>query len=324
MDARSVLVGLGALTETIRGRIVLALEDGRELTVTELREVLSLPQSTVSRHLRVLADTGWVRSRRESTNRLYSTAEDGWGDATARLWAVLGPEFRALSESRDDAVRLERVLVGRSSRSKTFFSEAADSWDRTREAMFGDRFQLLALLALFRQDWTIGDLGCGTGAVAELLASLTQRVVAIDDSPHMLEAARSRLAKHSNVEVRRGALESLPLADGELDAATMILVLHHTGDPGRSIQESARAIGPGGRLLIVDMSPHERTDFQARMGHVWLGFSRPRVERWLRAAGMDLMTFIDLPLESSASGPPLFAATAVRQAGTAEPGPRPD
>jgi ArsR family transcriptional regulator len=137
-----------------------------------------------------------------------------------------------------------------------------------------------------------------------------RRVVAIDASPAMLKAARERLGGHGNVEVREGELENLPLADDELDAAVLFLVLHHLAEPPRVLAEAARGLAPGGRLLVVDMNPHERQEYRQEMGHVWLGFDRRQLGRWTAAAGFEGLRLEPLPPDPEAKGPTLFAATA--------------
>ena len=71
-----------------------------------------------------------------------------------------------------------------------------------------------------------------------------------------------------------------------LDAATLALVLHHLPEPerGRS-REVARVLKPGGRLLVVDMLPHDRESYRQQMGHVWLGFSEEHIRRILDESG---------------------------------------
>jgi ArsR family transcriptional regulator len=126
----------------------------------------------------------------------------------------------------------------------------------------------------------------------------------------MLDAARENLAGHEHVELRQGPLEKLPIADGELDVALMMLVLHHLPEPKRVLAEAARALKPGGRLLIVDMLPHEHEEYRQTMGHVWLGFSEKQMTQWLHAAGFKDVRWCALPPESKAKGPSLFVATA--------------
>ncbi len=84
--------------------------------------------------------------------------------------------------------------------------------------------------------------------------------------PTCCSAARNAWAAHANVDVRRGALEALPIDDAQLDVAVLALVLHHVPDPARAIAEAARVLAPGGRVLIVDMLPHDRDRVPAAHG----------------------------------------------------------
>jgi ArsR family transcriptional regulator len=308
-----ILEHLAALSDVTRCRLLLVL--GRqELTVSEVCRVLQLPQSTVSRHLKILSDGGWVHTRREGTRRLYSLVPDDLAPDARGLWGLAREHVSSAGAAREDARRLESVLVERRARSREFFASAAGRWDRMRDELFGSRIYSLSLLGLLDADWTVGDLGCGTGAVTEALAPFVGRVLAVDGSPEMLGAARERLGAFENVELRRGELETLPLDDRSLDAATLILVLHHLPDPGRVLTEVARTLRPGGRLLIVDMLPHDRQEYQQQMGHVWLGFSEEQIGRLLGAAQLSPGGFRALPADPSAHAPSLFAAVARRAA----------
>jgi ArsR family transcriptional regulator len=125
----------------------------------------------------------------------------------------------------------------------------------------------------------------------------------------MLQAARRRLHAIDNVDLRRGEIEALPIDDDRLDAATMMLVLHHVPEPGRALAEVARVLKPGGRLLLVDMLPHDRESYRQQMGHVWLGFSEPQLNGWLKDAGFSDSRIVALPPDTKAKGPALFVAT---------------
>ena len=228
----------------------------------------------MSRHLKVLAHDGWVAARSEGTSRLYRLAADDLDPAARRLWALLREQSASLPVTRQDDRRLSSVLAQRRTQSQAFFSSAAGQWDRLRRDMFGERFDLAALVGLLDDRWVVGDLGCGTGQIAATLAPFVRRVVAVESSRAMLSAARRRLQGVGNVELRRGELEALPIDDQRLDAAAICLVLHHLSDPPAVLREAARALRPSGRLLIVDMFRHDRADYQQQMGHVWLGFER--------------------------------------------------
>ena len=300
---------MSALADATRSRILLLLER-HELTVGEACTVLQLPQSTVSRHLKLLADDGWVASRAEGTSRRYRMSADGLDESARGLWRIVRDQVATLPAAGHDAARLRSVLAQRTTQSRAFFSSSAGQWDRLRAELFGERTDLLGLFALLPEEWTVGDLGCGTGRLSEALAPFARRVVAVDASAAMLEAARARLAATPNVEVRAGELESLPVADGELDAAVASLVLHYLADPEAALAEAFRALRPGGRLVVVDMMPHDREEFRHTMGHVWPGLGEEQVAGWLRAAGFEAPRHLPLPPDPAAKGPRLFAASA--------------
>lgn len=301
---------LSTLSDATRSRMLLLLER-HELMVSELCSVLQLPQSTVSRHLKTLSDTGWVASRRDGTSRYYTLSLEERGHAR-RLWALLRDQVSVTAGADQDARRLKNVLARRQSKSQEFFESTAGQWDKVRADLFGTSSHLQALPALVDERWTVGELGCGTGQVAGALAPFVARVIAVDRSGEMLQAARRRLRDLPTVEVRRGELEALPIADDELDAATLLLVLHHLPDPAAALSEAHRALKAGGRLVIADMLPHDREEYRQQMGHVWLGFSEEQMRRLLSAAGFDRIRIVALPVNAAAKGPALFVATGMK------------
>lgn len=309
----AIFEDLTALGDATRSRMLLLLER-HELTVTELCAVLQLPQSTVSRHLKTLADAAWVTSRRDGTSRYYTLAlDEGNAAQSRRLWTLLREEVSATRAADQDARRLRTVLTGRQMKSRQFFDSAAAQWDKLRQDLFGRASHLQALPALLDRRWIIGDLGCGTGELTATLAPFVGGIIAVDRSGDMLQAARRRLRDFPNAEVRHGELEALPIADGELDAATLVLVLHHLPDPAAALREAWRVLKPEGRLLVADMLPHDREEYRQQMGHVWLGFAEEQVRRLCTAAGFDDVRVVPLSADREAKGPALFVAGAIKQ-----------
>jgi len=302
---------LSTLSDATRSRMLILLER-HELTVSELCTILQLPQSTVSRHLKTLSDSGWVTSRRDGTSRYYSLSLDDRANHVRRLWSLLRDQVSVTAGADQDARRLKNVLARRQSKSQEFFESTAGQWDKLRAELFGAGSYLQALPALLDDRWIVGDLGCGTGQVANALAPFVARVIAVDRSGEMLQAARRRLRDLPAAEVRRGELEALPVADAELDAATLMLVLHHLPDPGAALKEAHRALKGGGRLVIADMLPHDHEEYRQQMGHVWLGFSEEQMQRLLTAAGFERIRIAALPANAAAKGPSLFVASAVK------------
>jgi SAM-dependent methyltransferase len=306
--APAILDHLASLADTTRSRLLLLL-DRNALTVSELCGITQLPQSTVSRHLKALVDGGWITSRAEGTSRLYTMTRDDLDAARRRLWLLVREQVGPTPAATQDQRRLQAALAERRTTSQEFFSSSAGQWDRLREELFGDRFQLAAFAALADAGWTVGDLGCGTGQVSAALAPFVGRIVAVDASAAMLQAAKKRLHGFENIDLRRGELEALPIDDDRLDAATLMLVLHHVPDPARALAEVARVLKPEGRVIIADMLPHDRDNYRQQMGHVWLGFSGEHITAMLRESGFEQVRVVALPADPRAKGPGLFIAT---------------
>ena len=309
LTAPSLLDSFSALADSTRCRMLWLLER-HELTVSELCSVLQLPQSTVSRHLRMLADAEWLTSRRDGTSRYYAISLGGPAGPRAQIWDLTREQVAGRAGADQDERRLARVLAERREASQQFFATSAGQWDRLRDELFGHEFVPGALLGLLPSHWIVGDLGCGTGALLPTLAPHVARVIGVDASGEMLAAARERVQALTNVDLRVGTLEALPLADASLDAVTLILVLHHVPAPALALTEAMRVLKPGGQLLIVDMTAHERDEYRQRMGHVWLGFSEDQIERYLTHAGFSSVRIHPLPPAADAKGPTLFAASA--------------
>src|SRR4051812_44589853 len=168
VSSAAIFDDLTALSDATRSRMLLLLER-HELTVGELCTVLQLPQSTVSRQLKTLADAGWVSSRKDGTSRYYALAV-GRLAGQAELWTLTRAQLDGRAGIAQDARRLAHVLARRGSASQRFFAESAGEWDTLRDDLFGAGIALRALVGLLPSGWTVGDLGCGTGAILPVLA----------------------------------------------------------------------------------------------------------------------------------------------------------
>jgi ArsR family transcriptional regulator len=251
-------------------------------------------------------------SRRAESRGERVEGRDELDPSARRLWLLVREQVGSSPAAAQDQRRMQAALAERRTKSQEFFASSAGQWDRVRDELFGDRFHLAALAALADGTWTAGDLGCGTGQVSAALAPFVARVIAVDASAAMLQAAKRRLHEFDNIDLRRGDLEALPIDDARLDAATLMLVLHHVPEPERALAEVARVLTPQGRVIIVDMLPHDRESYRQQMGHVWLGFSDDHVRRLCREAGFEAVRIVSLPPDAHAKGPGLFVATATK------------
>ncbi|MHC5109471.1 MAG: ArsR/SmtB family transcription factor [Planctomycetota bacterium] len=254
-----------AMADKTRQR-VLSVLSRQELSVSELVELLRQPQSTVSRHLKVLREAGLIVDRRDGPTVLYSVPAVTEQDETAlggRLldWVKDQPLGPGLKQ------RLRDVVDRRVQNSDGFFGRIGHRWDTLREASFGRSFQWEAFLSLLPSTWSVADIGTGTGYMLPTLARHFDRVFGVDPVESMLELARRRVetGSHENISLLRGDLGDIPLDDGSVDLALAVLVLHHVADPGCAMREIHRVLRPGGSCLIVEQREHGSQAFQDRM-----------------------------------------------------------
>jgi SAM-dependent methyltransferase len=291
---------------------ILALLEREELAVQELMEVLGMAQSRVSRHLGILRDAAVVRDRRDGTFVLYQLALPASGPWRA-AWEVAARDLRRDPASERDQAALARVVEARSSRSRSFFDAVGPEWDALRKVWSDDLLRARAVGRLVPEGLRAVDVGTGTGVLAQELSRLGVRVVAVDRSSRMLDAARARIdaAGATNIELRAGDASALPLADGEVDAAFAHMVLQYLPAPGEALREMARVVRPGGRVVVADFSRHERAWMREELGVLRLGFDEEEVAGFFRAAGLDDFRFEEQPPAArGADLPATFIASA--------------
>ena len=307
-DGPEIVGRFGLLSDYARIRVLRLLER-EELSVGELSRALQIPQSTVSRHLKVLHEDGWLVKRADGPSSLYRLVAASLDSGAAPIWTLVRDQLAANAVLAEDDRRLVQVLAERRDDPRSFFSRLGEGWDAVRQDLFGSAFAAESLAALLPPNLIVADLGCGTGNMAALLVPFVQRVILIDREPAMLAAAKQRLDPSAHADFREGDLLAPPLKNGEVDAAIFGLVLHHLEDPGAALSAVRPALRAGGRVIIIDIVPHDREAYRATMGHKHLGFSEGDVRRWANAADLTLERYIPLRPDTIARGPGLFAAT---------------
>ena len=302
------MTALASLSDMVRLRLLRVIER-EELSVGELSKILQLPQSTVSRHLKLLNDNGWVSRRASGPASFFRMDPGEIGAEAAEIWQVVQKQLGTAPTLADDDDRLTEVLAERRTDSKAFFGRIVGDWDRLRGELFGEEFTGEALLSFLDPDWVVADLGCGTGMTTEKLAPVVKRVIAVDREPEMLGAAKRQLERLDNVEFRQDDLTALSLGDATVDAAIVSLVLVYVAEPVAAVREAARILRPGGRVMLVDMVVHDREVYLHSMGHHHLGFDESTVRGWAGDAGLADVRYRRLRPDTDAKGPGLFVAT---------------
>jgi ubiquinone/menaquinone biosynthesis C-methylase UbiE len=96
------------------------------------------------------------------------------------------------------------------------------------------------------------EVGCGTGEFARLLAKRSERVLAADLSPRMIETARARLKDHPNIEYLVADATSWAFPSERFDCVAPIATLHHLPF-GPMLAKMRDALKPSGTLLLLDL-----------------------------------------------------------------------
>ena len=301
-----------ALADETRRRTLTVLKQ-HELSVSELVSVLDQPESTVSRHLRVLRDATLIVDRRNGNAVMYSVPSSGSLGGDLDPLGGLTEWLGRQALPRSIKGRLDAVLHKRGDMSRRFFNAQGSRWDTLREESFGSRFELEAFMALLPDNWTVADIGSGTGYLLPVLARHFRRVIGVEPAGRMIAAATERVEREGlkNVELRTGELEELPISRGSVDLALAVLVLHHVASPASAVSELRRISRKGGAVLLVEQYAHQNESFRTRMQDRLWGFDPAELVAWLEAAGFTECRSVKLgTAELADDAPELFAVTA--------------
>jgi ArsR family transcriptional regulator len=266
--------------------------------VLELSQILAMPQSGMSHHLKILTRAGLLTTRREGNSIFYRRAQLPASAALAPLQQALLAAVDELPADIAVDARVETVRADRSQRSQQFFAENASQFRAQQELIAGfDVYgaQAAELLASCfpRGDKTQGgasalEVGPGEGAFLAYMAPHFERVVALDNSREMLGQAQefARQAGLSNIEFMYGDTGSA-LRDGlEVDCIVLNMVLHHVPSPAAMFQDLARMLRPRGMLLVTELCRHDQLWTQQACGDLWQGFEPEELSQWAQAAGL--------------------------------------
>lgn len=284
-----------AVAEPSRLRILALLSKG-DLTVSDLTTILGQSQPRVSRHLKLLAEADLIDRYQEGAWAYFRLSDNAVCGTLVR--GILGRLDCADALIERDLERLSQVKSSRQERAAAYFSANAGSWDEIRKLHVSESAVETALKAIVgdRPFQAMLDVGTGTGRLLELFAPLYQRGLGIDINRDMLAVARANLelAGIANAQVRQGDVYALPVERERFDLVTIHQVLHFLDDPQAAIREAARALRPGGRLLIVDFAPHKLEFLREEHAHLRLGFSDEQMLGWMKDAGLEPVKTVEL------------------------------
>ncbi len=290
-----LLASLRAAAEPTRLRL-LALAARGAFCVMEFTEILGQSQPRLSRHLKLLCDCGLLDRVREGANVWFALPTGDDGALARELVARLPGDDPVLEADRRQAARVlaERARIA----SESFRQKGAD-WDEMRALELPAQAVENALLSLIPigPEGRLLDIGTGTGRVLELLAPRVRQALGVDASKAMLALARARLSAPglAHCAVRLADMYRLPLADRSFDIVVLQMVLHHAEDPAGAVLEATRVLAPNGRLLVIDLADHDRTDLTGKLAHRWPGFSDTNINRMFTVAGVEWRDPVAIP-----------------------------
>ncbi len=282
-----------ALADDARLRAIRALLSA-ELSVAELVQVLGLPQSSVSRHLKPLRDSGLLETRRDGTSIYYRRGPALLDTDLAR---VVEEALGRVSLAREDAAAVKKALEARRLRSHDFFERVAGRYEDLSQPG-GGWSALAAGLAAGFAGRDVVDLGAGEGGLSLLLARVAASVTAVDQSNAMLVEIRTRaeaVGLAHRVNTCQADLEALPLPAASADAVFLSQSLHHAAQPERAVNEAARILRPGGTLILLDLAKHDQDWVRERWADQWLGFDEEEVTTWIEQAGLSVLRSDRIP-----------------------------
>jgi ubiquinone/menaquinone biosynthesis C-methylase UbiE/DNA-binding MarR family transcriptional regulator len=257
-----------------------------ELNVNEIVTIMGMGQSRISRHLKILTDSGLLKSRRDGLWVFYSASKEN------SFWEVLEqliPVFKLDERLTNDLTRWQKLLDEGFKEKVNFFNSIASDWSSIKEEIIGSLELNNEIGNRINKSDITADIGCGTGELLPALSKQSKTVIGVDQSPNMLKQARLNLeGKIQNVELRLGEIEHLPMRDEEADTVIVNMVLHHVVSPGDAIFEAARVLKKGGNLIIADLKSHNNEEVKKRFGHRWYGFSEDEISTWMKKAGLKL------------------------------------
>ncbi len=259
--------------------------------VLELAQIFATGQSGISHHLKVLALAGLLATRREGNAIFYRRALPQGESLGGTLHAALLEEVDQLVLPVDVQARIAAVHAQRSAVSEDFFARMAGSFQARQDLIAGlpqYRDSVLALLDALNLDAnaTALEVGPGDGSFLPELARRFARVVALDNSPAMLELAHNRCEREGLGNVELKLADALHDDCPAADCVVLNMVLHHLAAPGEAMKQLARLVKAGGSLLITELCSHNQSWAREACGDLWLGFEQDDLAHWADAAGL--------------------------------------
>ena len=285
----SFLNATRAAADPLRAEILRTLSK-ESFGVLELAHIFDVAQPALSHHLKILSRAGLVATRRDGNGIYYRRAQPKPDCAIYDYLMHLYATLDGFEADHQRQRRMDHVHAERAERSRKFFVDHADEFATQRELISTPVTYVPALRELL-DGADCGrkralDVGPGDGETLLVLADQFDSVLGIDNSPEMLERARSviRDSGVKNVSLRLKDFESLK--SPRQDLILFAMVLHHAASPRRFFEHAARLLNDRGLLVVVELITHDQEWAKSACGDLWLGFDPVELDDWAQEVGL--------------------------------------
>jgi ubiquinone/menaquinone biosynthesis C-methylase UbiE/DNA-binding transcriptional ArsR family regulator len=285
-----------ASADPLRLSILRILGEG-SFGVLELCQIFEIKQSSMSHHLKILANAGLVSTRREGNSIFYRRAllssgsmnsnihspNPNWFELTEVLFSTLDK----LTPSLIITERLRSLYQERAQNSQEFFTKHASEFSKKQDLIasheqYGETLQELVSTLNLQETMTALEIGPGEGALLSTLSKRFNQVIGLDVSQAMLAKAGAHVMEQQldNVDLLHGDCKIALDQHIKADLVTCNMVLHHVPAPKEIFNHSAQLLKPSGCLLITDLCAHDQVWARESCGDLWLGFAPEDLTRW--------------------------------------------
>ncbi len=275
-----------ALADETRLRILQIVSKG-SFNVNEIKEILEMGQSRISRHLKVLSDAGFLGYHREGSWVYYSITKNnnnsGIISFSEKLLELLLSNFSLFEK---DKLGIDRILLQRTEKNRTYFDSVGKDWESIqKEVLNPEVYRNMITSYLSKKSKHVLDLGCGPGGLVPYLLDKTEKVTGLDASPKMIQEAKEHFSKEPRVNFVQALLEEIPFPEETIDSVIASMVLHHISNPPVVMEEVNRVLCDKGSFCIVELQKHNKEYMRDQFSDLWLGFEEAQLVEWLVYAG---------------------------------------
>lgn len=292
-DPQALAAMAKAAADPLRLLILRALRDD-SLGVLELCRIFDVHQPTLSHHLKVLSNAALIGARREGNHLFYRRLSAARETQLQHLQEGILAAVDTINLSPLNSEALAQVRRERSQNSLNFFRNNAHKFREQQDLIASHNDYGSVVAGLLRQAVEPErcrqglEVGPGDGAFLSELAPLCESLLALDNSPEMLERTRRYISEHQldNVRCLLGDTSHPELNALQADVIVVNMVLHHIASPAGIFADVVRTLAPGGTLLVTDLCRHDQDWAQSSCGDLWLGFEPEELLGWANAAGL--------------------------------------